>query len=314
MLTFKQDIRKSYPIAVVNEDDFDFDKMKILYYKDTIDEVDVDFDPLEYINDDMFYDKKERHQMKATDMNKIIRALKYNENIQDAHLIEPLKKIRENIEKKKGKEIILKHGTFQFIPNHKTTDSSRHCILVSGASGSGKSYWTADYANQYIKMFPKYEVFVFSKKEEDPAFDRHKKIKRIILDETFLEDEPLSYKDFTNSLVIFDDVDTIDGEIGKSVTNLRSDILQLGRANNVSCVVTTHILCNGSKTKELINEATHYVFFKGCNKLNTGRLLKTYIGIDDKQSKEIFKLPSRWVLISKIPVYVMYSTGCYLID
>lgn len=276
----------------------------------------TDVDLVEFLTDDMFYDRKTRRQMKATDMNKIIRAIKKGADVLDDHLIDKYDQIRAAIEDKAGKEINV-HDPLYFQPNPVVNDNSRHVIVASGQSGAGKSHWTADYANQYHKMFPKNGIFIFSKKTEDKSFDKHKFITRIVLDESFLpedESDRLTHHIFKNSLVIFDDIDTLEGQIYKEVVALRTDILQLGRASNVSCCITTHVICNGAKTRELINEATHFVCFRGANKQNTGRLLKNYVGLDDRQLSRVFKLPSRWMLISKnYPGYVLYSTGCYLI-
>lgn len=314
MISFKKH-KNGNPIAIVKGGNKD-ESILYLYeekkqvYKDNL------IDPTEYLTDDMFYDKKLRRQMKSLDVAKIIRAVKLNQDeIYDEHLIETFNNIKKVLNEKVDREIQLHNGSFQFLPSVKVTNSSRQVILVSGASGSGKSYWCADYAKTYMDMFPRNPVYLFSKKEQDEVFDRYTKINRILLDESFLEGDELSYKDFKDSLVIFDDIDTIQGEVGKEIMRLRSDILQLGRDSNVNVCVTTHIVCNGGKTKELINEATHYVFFRGTNKLNTGRLLMNYVGIPQNDLKKIFNLPSRWTLVSKnYPAYIMYSSGCYLIN
>ena len=44
---------------------------------------------------------------------------------------------------------------FQNIPDKKTERSIRY---VTGASGSGKSYWTKAYADEYHRLYPKREV------------------------------------------------------------------------------------------------------------------------------------------------------------
>jgi len=313
MLSFNK-YKDAIPIAEIDGGNNDGEYL-YLYEDSKLPRENIDYG--DYINDDMFYDNKKRRQMKAMDMNKIIRALKLNQEVYEDELIDRYSIIKNNINNKVGKEVLLPNGNFQFIPNSKVGDSSRHVLVVIGGSGAGKSYWCADYAKKYKEMFPKNEVYIFSKKTEDKAFDKYKSFKRILLDDSFIAYEPeelLSYKDFSNSLLIFDDVDCIEGEVGKQVMALRSDVLQLGRANNVSCCITTHIVCNGGKTKEMINEATHYVFFRGANKVNTGRLLKNYVGIPEKDTIKLFTLPSRWVIVSKnYPSYVLHSSGAYLL-
>lgn len=299
------------PIAINNYDS----SVLYLYEEDKSIYKDHNIDIIDYLSDDMFYDKKKRQSIKCIDKNKIIRALKLKQDdIVDEHLSDVYLNIKKLLYSKINQEVIINSGDLHFLPNNKLTESSRQVVLISGASGSGKSYWCADYADQYHTMFPKNVIYLFSKKDEDAAFDKYKYITRILLDDSFLEGDPLSYKDFKNSLMIFDDIDTLEGQIFKEISQLRSDVLQLGRSSHINVCITTHIACNYGKTKEIINESTHYVIFRGCNKLNTSRLLTQYVGIDPKKLQDIWNLPSRWTLISKnYPTYILYSSGCFLI-
>ena len=72
--------------------------------------------------------------------------------------------------------------SFQQIPDNK----ERNILYVTGASGSGKSYYSAEYIQQYIKKHPKNDVFLFSSVGEDKVLDKLKKLRRFkILDEDF---------------------------------------------------------------------------------------------------------------------------------
>lgn len=314
MLSFKKN-KEGTPIARVDGGNRDEDLL-YLYEESKKAYYDKDTDILDFVTEDMFYDKKARRHLKSLDIGRIIRALKTGQDeILEEHLEDTFKNIKGIVDKKNGKEVILHSGVFQFLPNEKITDSSRHVIYIVGESGSGKSYWTAEYAREYIRMFPKHEVFLFSKKEVDKAFDTNRKIQRILLDESFLEGDELSYKDFKNSLLIFDDIETMKDRVGVAVKRLRQDALELGRSFNISVCMTEHIACDGEKTKPLINESTHYVFFRGGNVHNLTRLLDKYIGFEDSknQIKRIFNLPSKWILVSKkYPKYVLHQNGCYI--
>ena len=62
------------------------------------------------------------------------------------------------------------HQSFQQIPDNK----ERNILHVTGASGSGKSYYSAEYIHQYIKKHPKNDVFLFSSVGEDKVLDKIK--------------------------------------------------------------------------------------------------------------------------------------------
>ena len=73
---------------------------------------------------------------------------------------------------------------------------------MAAASGSGKSYWTRKYIDQYHKAYPKHKVYIFSSLEEDPTLDALKYLKRIkIKDPEFLRTE-FEIKDLKDCLVI----------------------------------------------------------------------------------------------------------------
>jgi len=110
------------------------------------------------------------------------------------------------------KELNLPEGQkFQIIPSVSKDNikKQRQVIFVAGQSGSGKSYYTDKYVNQYKKKFPNNPVYLISKLTEDETLDANKHITRInIYHDDFLEDD-ISYKDFANSLVIMDDIDAM---------------------------------------------------------------------------------------------------------
>ena len=64
----------------------------------------------------------------------------------------------------------------QQIPDKNT---ERSVLYVTGMSGSGKSVYSKAYIEQYHKMYPKNEVFIFSSLAEDATLDKLKYMKRI---------------------------------------------------------------------------------------------------------------------------------------
>ena len=215
-------------------------------------------------------------------------------------------------------EYTLKEGdTFQPIPNPKT---ERQILYVTGQSGSGKSYYTCMYVNEFKKIFPKRQVYLFSSISEDSSIDKIKGLKRIKLGEEFLKDD-LKAEDFKDSLVIFDDVDCItDKKLKLKVASVLNSILETGRHFNVYCIYTSHLPCAGNETKRILNESHQVTFFPhSLGGRSLKYLLESYLGLDKEQIKRIKKLNSRWVsvmktypqiVVSENEVYTITSKDC----
>jgi Cdc6-like AAA superfamily ATPase len=118
------------------------------------------------------------------------------------------------------------HQSFQQIPDNK----ERNILYVTGASGSGKSYYSVEYIHQYIKKHPKNDVFLFSSVGEDNVLDKIKKLKWFkIHDEDFVG-KTFTVDDFKDCLLIFDDVDCISSKpILKKVYEILDKVLTTGR-------------------------------------------------------------------------------------
>lgn len=201
-------------------------------------------------------------------------------------------------EKRNNKAIELPPGSsFSLV----VPPEGRFIWYIAGPSGSGKSYVCKGLAENYRKQFPDRPVYLVSLLKQDETLDSMKggmpirlNIKKLV--ESPLEDlEPLR-----NSLVIFDDYDTIQGAEGKAVYKLLDDIAIMGRHTFTSMVCISHYLTNYKKSRIILTEATHYVIYPGA----TGRqaltyFLKTYVGMDEKEAIDLKHCGSRWVCIHK---------------
>lgn len=220
--------------------------------------------------------------------------------------------LKRCLSKLKPKEIVLNSSeSLQPIPDTKT----RQVCYVAGASGSGKSTWISNYAKQYHKLFPKNKIFVFSRVEEDKCIDKLK-CTRIIMDEQLIED-PIHPEELADSLVIFDDTDTIpDKNLKNALNDLKRDVLEIGRHSNIYVCITSHMLTNYKETRTILNEAHLIVFFPSSgSSYQIGYMLKNYFGLDSKQIDRIMKLPSRWVCAKRnYPQLIMYERGIYLLS
>ena len=162
-------------------------------------------------------------------------------------------------------------------------------------------------------MFPEHPIFIFSKKEDDPAYDCYKFVTRIPLDEEFLETEMDVYQ-FRDSLCVFDDIENCPKGINEKVHALLDNLSETGRSENVNLVLCNHLSMMGNKTKRSLNESDSVVIFKNSSPYHVKNLLEKYVGLDKNQIQTIMNLPSRWVFIKKDePQYVITENKVYLL-
>jgi hypothetical protein len=205
----------------------------------------------------------------------------------------------------------------EIVPMPSKDKEKRSVFYIAGMSGSGKSYLSGNIIKEYRRLFPKNNIFIFSRLDEDKLLD-HSDTKRVILDDDFLEN-PININDtdeLDNSLCIFDDIETIpEKKMRDMVYKLRDDLLICGRHKFITMIVTCHQICNYKETRLLLLEATHVAFFTTSGgTFHINRFLKEYAGLSKDQITKIYNLNSRWCLISKsFPMYAMYTNGCYII-
>ena len=188
--------------------------------------------------------------------------------------------------------------TIQHIPDKNT---ERSVLYITGQSGSGKSFYTKNYIEQYRKMFPKNEVFMISSLADDPTLDKLKFMKRIkIKEQPFLNSE-LETGDFAESLCIFDDCDVISNkEIKGKVFRLLNAFLETGRHFGISVIYTSHNATMGLDTKRILNECHSITLFpRNLGGKTSKYLLDGYVGLDKAQIKKLKSVNSRWVTILK---------------
>jgi len=212
------------------------------------------------------------------------------------------------------KEVNLPVGNkFEVIPP--TDEDKRSVYYIAGASGSGKSYVAGQIATNYKKLFPNNEVYLISKLNEDSTLDSLTvgKPKRINID-SILDDMP-KIEEFKNCLVIFDDYDGITGKLGKAILELITDIAITGRHTATNLILCTHHISNYSKTRLLLNEATHYILYPQSSSFNALKhLLIHYLGMDTDEIKALKNIKSRWVCFHKnYPQYQLTQTSCKIL-
>lgn len=183
-------------------------------------------------------------------------------------------------------------------------------ILIVGQSGSGKSTIALKYSYEYNYLFPDNEIYLISSLEKDATLDKNKRIVRIPI-ESFLQLEP-TIDEFKNSLVIFDDWETLEYSnkpLYKKICSLLTQIVSKGRHENIRSIIIKHkFQSSADKCGQLVvSEATHYVVYpRTCSKANLKLLLCTHGVLDTKQLNAVLKMPTRWIAYCKsLPNYII---------
>jgi len=214
-------------------------------------------------------------------------------------------------------ELVLKDQPnlkFQPIPDKQ---KERQIRYVCGRSGSGKSFWTRNYAEEYHKMYPKRDIFVISSLKDDPTLDKLKCIKRLKIHEPAFLAENITAEDFKDSLVIFDDTDCLQNKfLKKKIDGIFNALAETGRHFSTSVVFTSHLACNGNDTKRILNECESVTIFPtGLGGKSMKYLLDNYFGLDKEQIRKVKALNSRWVTIQKsFPMVILSEKECFVMN
>jgi len=214
--------------------------------------------------------------------------------------------------KKAFRSIQLQEGQkFQQVPDENT---ERQIMYITGASGSGKSTYIANYCKRYKKAFPNNEIYVFSALGEDKSLDVIKP-NRLKLDERMVTD-PLTVDDFKDSMAIFDDIDVIgDKKIRDAVYQVLNALLETGRHTKTSVCISNHLPTAGKDTRRVLNECHCVVYFPHSGSAKALKYLLTeYLGLDKTSMTKIKKLKTRWACIFKnYPSIAMTEKNMWLL-
>ena len=192
-------------------------------------------------------------------------------------------------------------GNFQFqlVPDR---NKERDILYITGQSGSGKSYFTAQYCIQYKRIFPKNSIYLISSLNEDETLEKLNDIKkgfftRINITPALITDN-INAKDFENSLVIFDDFECLkDKKLKEYVCSVRDEILETGRHHKTSMIATYHLPTNSHDTRRIINEAHAIIYFPHVSNFKIKNLLENYLGMDKNFLQWTKKRRSRWACV-----------------
>ena len=186
-------------------------------------------------------------------------------------------------------------------------------MLVVGASGCGKTTFLANYIECYLKHKAHKQIYIFSDCEPE-TLKQFFKFKPIFVKlNASLVEKPIQTAELADSIVIFDDVDSIsDKKIRVAVKTLASAIFKKGSTkNNIDCYFTFHAINSGIETKDALLNSNKLVFFTASQMGMPYALTK--LGMSKEQIKKITTLDSRYVMLYKdAPQYVVYEKGVYI--
>lgn len=188
---------------------------------------------------------------------------------------------------------------FQIVPDR---SKERDIIYCTGQSGSGKSYWCAQYCQQYKRIYPSRKIYLISSLAEDDTLEKLNEIEenyfiRINISPELISDA-INAKDFKESLVIFDDFEVLkDKKIKEYVCKIRDEILETGRHYKTSMICTYHLPTNHNDTRRIINEAHAVIFFPHVSNFKIKNLLENYLGMHKDFLHWTKRRKSRWACI-----------------
>ena len=207
-------------------------------------------------------------------------------------------------------EVILdKDAKFQPLPFKKVVEK----VYVSAPSGSGKSYYSGQWIRHFLKKFKNQECYVFSPIPYDKALDSND-ITRVDMDEHLIMN-PITVEELENSLVVFDDCESIkDKKMLRYIEWLRDSILETGRHYNVRMVWISHLISNYSSTRRLLNESTSVVVFprSGSGTYQIKQFLQKQCGFSKNEIRKFLSQDSRWCAVYRCyPQYVITEKSAY---
>lgn len=299
---------KGRPIAIIKGGKYD---NEILHITDSDDKKVIDNNPLDILKD--VYKGTNKQKLTLAQINKIKNALKKGDDDYPDSVYEIIEGVRNKSKEKSKKEFkIFDEGIIQPLPRFNKTER----CYIAGQTECGKTYWCKRYLQQLRKVYPKKKIYIFSDVAEDPELDCIPNLTRFELDDELAEKPAIKPEVFKDSICVFDDIDSIQNKkLYKVIQNLRDSLLRRGRHEDISTLITSHLLTNYKDTRIILNECNSItIFCRSGSTYGIKYLLKKYIGLDKKGIQKVLDLPSRWVSIYKNhPQYILYEKGVYIV-
>lgn len=215
-----------------------------------------------------------------------------------------------NILRDTNKRLVLR-GKASLFPLPEEGKSER--VYICGISGSGKSYFAGEYIKQYLRIHKKNNFLLTSQIEEDAVLDKLEP-DRISPDE--LLEDGVKLEEVKDSIWLFDDIFSLENKKDRlDMISIVDNLAETSRHDNISLVITSHLISTGQTSRRVLNEATKIVLFPRNNKKQIKYFLDKYEFFKKDDIDRILNLNSRWVMINKQSTVhiVLYEKGCYVI-
>lgn len=233
--------------------------------------------------------------------------------------------IKRDVEKDKSIEL-PSDSTYFPIPS--PDPNVRSVIYCAGMSGSGKSYFAKNYAENYLKLFPSRSVYLISQLEHDETLDNMmvngKKCPPKRLDyKSFVKNPPTMDEFEEPCLIVYDDYDTLEEPYYKAVQQMIDMIAIQGRhsgegkgnGQGTSMLVLSHYLTNYKKTRLILGEAQALVLYPMATSFKALQYVcQHHCGMTKEEVQGLKKL-GRWVMIKKTyPQYLISAHNAYMLN
>ena len=179
-------------------------------------------------------------------------------------------------------------------------------ILISGSSGSGKTYM----AESILEQLKSKNVYLFS--SIDDGDYKSFNVKRIdlnkIIEKSKIEIHAIYEMIEDNAILIFDDIISYGKKLSKVYIELRLIALQKGRHRNISVIIVEQQALTGNSYREVLLNCNFFVLFPKNNFKSFNSIASNYLGLQKKTIQQLSDLNTRYIFISKnYPAYYVSS-------
>lgn len=184
----------------------------------------------------------------------------------------------------------------------------RNVILVWGMSGSGKSFWTKQFIDNYKLIHgesKKIVVFAAKPPEVDDVYGDPSSFEYYHPTDNF----PTDMEYYTDTLVVFDDTEL---HRGSYVGTLLEQLMKENRVRRTTIVGIFHNPFGGTTTVDIINECDTIVFFPNSQRFKTIEFFNRKFNMNIKTLNEFFATTHRAAVYVKEPDMMYNQSVCFI--
>lgn len=217
---------------------------------------------------------------------------------------------------KGSKKTYIKNKKIYFIPN---ILKERITMYVCGPSGVGKTTFIKNVCKKLDeinkKRFKKgFSKYLLSKKNKDVSIDGLKNLVRFDID---VKNPIKDLSNYKNSIFIFDDYENIlDKKEKRATHNLLNTILNVGRDQNLNCIISSHLINKNYDSRNILNEVMYVVIYpkSGCDRA-IKYYLDNYLMMKKDMIQKILDCDSRYVILHKsYPMCAITENEAFIIE